>query len=182
MPTAPPTSASTRLSVRSCRAIDPRRAERRPHRHLALPRGAAREEQIGDVGAGDEQQEAHRGEQQPQRVLRGRAQEIVAERLDAGSPAAVGVGKLRRLPLGDQFQRALACSTVTPGFSRPSAMRKRAPRSAATASGRPAGSEAVLDVVGGPWPSTPITSYGSRRCGCLSEDLRSPPKRSSQGL
>ena len=44
-------------------------AERRPNRELALPRGGAREQQVRDVGAGDQQDEAHRTEQDDQRPL-----------------------------------------------------------------------------------------------------------------
>ena len=44
-----------------------RRAEREPQRQLALPDGAAREHQVREVGAGDQQHEAGHREQQPQR-------------------------------------------------------------------------------------------------------------------
>ena len=44
-------------------------AERRPNRQLALPRGRAGEQQVRDVGAGDQQDEAHRTEQDDQRPL-----------------------------------------------------------------------------------------------------------------
>ena len=44
-------------------------AERRPNRQLALPRGGARQQQVRDVGAGDQQDEAHRAEQDEQRPL-----------------------------------------------------------------------------------------------------------------
>ena len=42
------------------------RAERGPHRDLALPRGAAREEQVGDVRARDEQHEPDGGHEHEQ--------------------------------------------------------------------------------------------------------------------
>ena len=103
------------------RDLDPRRAERRPHRHLALPRGAAREEQIGDVGAGDEQQEAHRENSSSEffvaglrKLLRNGSTLGVQPRLESGNSAACRSAT--------SFSRALACSTVTPGFSRPSAV------------------------------------------------------------
>ena len=44
-------------------------AHRGPHGQLALARAAARQQQVGDVGAGDQQQEPHRAQQQPQPLL-----------------------------------------------------------------------------------------------------------------
>ena len=41
-------------------------ANRHPDGHLARPRGAARQLQVGDVGARDEEQERDRAEEQPQ--------------------------------------------------------------------------------------------------------------------
>ena len=56
MPSAPPIAASSRLSVSSWRTSRAaRRAERQPHRHLLLPRRRARQQQVGDVGADDQQ-------------------------------------------------------------------------------------------------------------------------------
>ena len=47
---------SSRLSASSCRAMrQPRRAERQPHAQLVAPRRRAREQQVRDVGAGDQQ-------------------------------------------------------------------------------------------------------------------------------
>ena len=48
-----------------------RRADRQPHGDLALARGGARQHQVREIRAGDEQHEAGRGEQQPQRRLVG---------------------------------------------------------------------------------------------------------------
>ena len=45
----------------------PARAERRAQRHLAFPLAGSREKQTGHVRAGDEQHDARRREQQPQR-------------------------------------------------------------------------------------------------------------------
>ncbi len=73
-----------------------RRAERRAQRELALTGGAARQQQVRDVGAGDEQHESDGAEQQPQRRLRRVAEEVVLERLDAGAPARVGFRKRLR--------------------------------------------------------------------------------------
>ena len=63
-PSAPPMAASTRLSLRSWRTRRPRLgADRGAHRQLAPPRGAAGEQHVGDVGAGDGQHERDRGQQ-----------------------------------------------------------------------------------------------------------------------
>ncbi len=67
-PSAPPASASTTHSVRTWRTIRPRLAPiGEPHRHLALPRRAARQQQVGDVRAHDQQDDGDRGEQHAQR-------------------------------------------------------------------------------------------------------------------
>ena len=71
-------------------------AHRGPHGQLALARAAARQQQVGDVGAGDEQQEPHRAQQQPQPLLGRVADEVVAEGLDADRPA---VARRRALAL-----------------------------------------------------------------------------------
>ena len=64
-----------------------------PHRgadrQLPLPRRPARQQQVRDVRAGDEQDEPHGAEQQPQRGLRLLAQEVVLQRLDARRPTFV---------------------------------------------------------------------------------------------
>ena len=60
---------------------DPRTAgaERRPDGDLALTAFGAREQQVGDVGAGDEQQECDRAEQQPDGAAHG-ADDFVGQR------------------------------------------------------------------------------------------------------
>ena len=64
----PPTTASTRLSVSTCRTIaPPARAERGAQGELRAPRGAPHQQQVGDVGAGDEQHQPDRAEQDQQR-------------------------------------------------------------------------------------------------------------------
>ena len=79
-PTTALAAVSTRLSVRSWRTIRIRLApSAAAHGHLALPRLRAREQQVGDVGAGDEQQEADRTEEQPDRAADG-ADDLVGER------------------------------------------------------------------------------------------------------
>ena len=66
-------------------------AECRSHGELVLPRGAARDQQVGDVDAGHEQQTADGAEQDEQREPH-LCHEAGGERLDAYGDAAVGVG------------------------------------------------------------------------------------------
>ena len=70
-PAIPPRTASSSDSVRSCpikRA--PARADREPDGHLSGACGRSREQQVGDVGAGDEQHERRDAKQQAERRLR----------------------------------------------------------------------------------------------------------------
>ena len=66
----------------------PAAAERRPKRHLPLTRRRARQQHVGDVAAGDEQQQDDRAEQREQHVAEA-ADDAVAqvEHLDR-APAA----------------------------------------------------------------------------------------------
>lgn len=58
VPATPPRSDRTRLSQSNWRTNPPAtRAERGAHCHLPLPRQRSREQQVGDVGASDEQDE-----------------------------------------------------------------------------------------------------------------------------
>ena len=67
-PATPPSTASRHDSVSSCASeLPPAGAERQPHRHLGRAAGAAREQQVGDVGAGDQQHDAGDDEQQDER-------------------------------------------------------------------------------------------------------------------
>ena len=64
----------------SCRATAQTSGpERRPHRDLALTRFGARQQEVGDVGAGDEQQEADGAEEQPDRAAHA-ADDFIAQR------------------------------------------------------------------------------------------------------
>ena len=65
-------------------------AERRANGHLAVARRRAREHQVGDVGAGDEQHEPDRAEQHEQRDAHV-ADDVVEQRLFAQRPAAAPV-------------------------------------------------------------------------------------------
>ena len=75
-------------------------ADRRAHDDLAAARRGARQQQIGDVGAGDEQHEAHRAEQHEQRLPR-RADDGLMERRDAHALVAVAARVLGGQPGGD---------------------------------------------------------------------------------
>ena len=60
-PRRPPAPASRTLSVSSCRTMPPAGgAQRHTHRDLAASRERAREQQVGDVGAGDQEHERRR--------------------------------------------------------------------------------------------------------------------------
>jgi hypothetical protein len=64
------------------------RAEGDAHRELVLPRERARQHQVGDVGAGDQQDEADRSEQNPQRPPHG-ADHLIEQRHDLEGETAV---------------------------------------------------------------------------------------------
>ena len=81
-------------------------AERGADRHLARPPAAAREQQVRDVRAGDQQDEADRAEQERQQ--RARVLDVrVARRLQADGVARV-VGVLASLLGGDRRRSAAA--------------------------------------------------------------------------
>ena len=73
----------------------PPRAERRAHRHLALARGAAREQQVRQVDARHQQDHSDAAEQQQQRGTHA-ADRLVVQRHDRRADRAVGVAVLRR--------------------------------------------------------------------------------------
>ena len=81
----------------------PPRPQGRAQRHLAAPCRAASEEQVGDVGAGDEQHEPDRPQEQPHPGDRLAAQEVVLQRLDARAPPRVRAGVLLGDALGDRL-------------------------------------------------------------------------------
>jgi hypothetical protein len=59
---------------------------------LLLTGKAAGEEEIGDVDAGDEQDEGYGAEEKPERLLAFAWEEVVLERLDEDAPALVAFG------------------------------------------------------------------------------------------
>ena len=69
--------------------LAPRGAQRTAHRDLFLPRGAASEQQVGNIGACDQQHECDGAEQNPQRADDIAIEKIVLQRLDGGAPALI---------------------------------------------------------------------------------------------
>ena len=93
-PRPPPSTHSTRLSVSSCRMTRiAAGAERAADRDLALARRAAREQQVGDVGARDQQHEADRAGQHEQRRPQ-IAGQLAVHRHEQRAPAGVELRKL----------------------------------------------------------------------------------------
>ena len=80
------------------------RAERGPHRDLAAPAGGPREQQVGDVGARDEQHERDAGHHQVQNARHFRRQERLAERL-GGARSSLRWSPGIRSPAGPQSRR-----------------------------------------------------------------------------
>ena len=102
-------------------------AERRPDGHLGLARGRPREQQVRDVDAGDQQDEADGAEQHFDRELRV-ADERVEQR-PRGHADLLVVGGICLLERGaDRATSEAARSIVRPGLSRPIASRYHAPR------------------------------------------------------
>ena len=67
-PSAPPATASMRLSVSNWRTSRALSAQCLPHGKLARPGRGARQQQVGDVGAGDQQDQADDAHQDLQRI------------------------------------------------------------------------------------------------------------------
>ncbi len=122
MPATAPIAASSRLSVRSCRARRHRgRAQCHPHTQFSLPRGGARKLQIGHVRAHNQEQHEANGHQNPQR----RKQHRLHSECGPSTPAANSRGNprwsaailppaaARTLPLPHS-----PAPCATPGFSR----------------------------------------------------------------
>jgi hypothetical protein len=77
-------------------------AERGAHGDLVAARGAAREQQVGDVGAGDEEDEHDRDHEHDQRRAHRRGVRLVErEHLDAAALLLLGVGLLEARGDGD---------------------------------------------------------------------------------
>ena len=135
-PSAPPMSDSTRLSVSSWRTTRPRPAPSADaDRQLARAHRGARQQQVGDVGAADEQHEADDAEEQHRRESQIAADERVVQRLERDAAARVGLRELARQPGGDRRQvgSAAARSSRPASAARPPRRRTRRARAAAGA-------------------------------------------------
>lgn len=78
----------------------PARSKGRAQRDLAAARGGAAEEEIGDVGAGDEQDEADRGKQEEQWTLCA-AGDGIPQRLPGHGDRDAAGPRRRGVPVGD---------------------------------------------------------------------------------
>ncbi len=117
-PAAPPAIASTSASISSCwKTRRAPRAERRADRDLLAASERAREEQVADVGARDQQHERDRGEQHHQRHA-DVADDQLLQRDDGGAPAGVLLRILALEPHRDRFHLGFRLREVTPGFRR----------------------------------------------------------------
>ena len=88
-PAAPPASDTSALSERSCAAMRPRLAPSAIRRANSFCRAAPRaRRQVGDVGAGHEDQQPHGGHDDIEGLLRF-VHESVAKRVTRGPPAAI---------------------------------------------------------------------------------------------
>ena len=136
-PKRPPSAERTTLSASSWRMR--RRAsgaERGAHGELALPRRRPRQQQVGDVGARDQQHEGHGAGQDEERRTHVTGQ-LIAQRDDARRPAGVEVREhLRQSRPTPASSRAARVRRVMPGLQasddrqRPAARRARLRREA----------------------------------------------------
>ena len=68
-------------------------AERTAHAHLAAARRGAREQQVGEVHAGDQQDESH-GRRERQQRRANAAHDGFLQAAEGGVPPGIGIGKL----------------------------------------------------------------------------------------
>ena len=133
-----PASASRTLSARSCRPIRPARsAQREPRADLALASRSARQEETGDIQAGETQQHPPSPRTGPRAAARVDAAELewpcgagVSSSRRGQKPLAALGRDLRETParrmssssiaLNHGCSPACACATVTSGLRRPS--------------------------------------------------------------
>ena len=76
-------------------------AQREPHRELVVALGAAGEEQVGDVGAGDQQEQQRRGLPYRQERSGALVRQAAGHRHDRNLPVRMGVRVSLPLPLDD---------------------------------------------------------------------------------
>ena len=202
-------TASSTLSVSICRtSAAARRAEREADRDLLLPARRPREQQRGDVGAGDQQHEADRAEQHEQR-----GPHVADQRSRSGRRLRRVVRvRLRELPAQPRADRvrvsARACSSDTPALEPADRPRANAARGSSVRSlivqrkrHDDVGRATATRIARG---STPTMSYGlpferdrpaddgrigaeaaapqrRRSAGRRGGGRRSPPRRESRG-
>ena len=103
----------------------PPRSQRQPHAHLPLPLRAARQQQVGNVGAGQQQHKTGHRHQHIQAVSRTcsrRSSTPVRHRplrAEESSRQASTFIVARVAAASSTFSAACACASVTPGFARP---------------------------------------------------------------
>ena len=95
------------------------RAERHADRNLARPLCRPREQQVGDVGAGDQQHEADRAHQRPEDQRNLRAGDAVVVENEIGLDVLVGVGKIVRELVFDDLQLGARLRQRHTGFQPP---------------------------------------------------------------
>ena len=158
----PPMVDSTRLSVSSWRMMRRRPAPsaERTASSRVRTRGA-RQQQVGDVGAADQQHEADDAEEQHRREAQIAADHGIVHRLEPHAAALVGLRKLarqrrRRPPSGRTARRRCA----TPGFMRPTTCSMYAVR----ACGGAAGSARIAQMLLRPSSCERPSARRRRRC------------------
>ena len=156
-------TASTRLSSSSCRTIAPaRRAERRAHGHLARPCRRSRQQQIGDVRAGDEQHEADRAHHRPEHGLCRAADVSFGEGFDADADdVLVGIrGRRRPAARRCRSSRSAPRRGRPPGRRRPNTLSDRRSRGSPRRPESPAVHTSVLSGKRMPSGMTPTMVAG----------------------
>ena len=91
-------------------------AERGAHRELARPRAGARQQQVRDVGAADQQHESDDAEKQHRRHLEIAADHRVVHRLEPHAAALVGLRELTGQPVGHRRQIGLRGADADAGL------------------------------------------------------------------
>ena len=117
----------------------PAGAQRRPDRQLTRAHRGARQQQVGDVGAADEQHEADDAEEQHRRQAELAADQGVVQRLERDAAPLVRLRELSRQPFGDGRHVGIR------GLERHAGLQ---------ASDRPARTYAVRASGGAPWMGT----------------------------
>ena len=146
-PASAPIRASSRLSVSSWRTR--RRApgaEREPDAEFLLPRGGARQQQIGDIGANDQQhQAAHRHEDAQRAPAAGTGRRKCAFQMGTSGPPRRRWYRDAVWPTvaASAEISAFACCKVTPGLRRARPSRLRVWRSRNIQSGMVLSCEAI---------------------------------------